>query len=64
MVKRSRDQSQEAPMRSSCRRMRPPDSSLKAQTSSRNFARPRLRRSGRPSAASLRSTTICVAMPA
>ena len=41
MVKRSRDQSQEAPRRRSWRVMVPPDSSFQAQARSRNASRPR-----------------------
>ena len=40
MVKRSRDQSHEAPSRLSCLMMVPPDSAFQAQTFSRNFSRP------------------------
>ncbi len=64
MVKRSRDQSQEAPSLRNWRPIVPPDSSFHAQTSLRNASRPISRRPGRFSAASLRSTTICVAIPA
>ncbi len=64
IVKRSRDQSQEAPRRFSWLMIVPPDSSFQAQTSLRNASRPIVRRSVRFSLASLRSTIICVAMPA
>ena len=40
MVKRSRDQSQEAPSRLSWLMMVPPDSAFHSQTRSRNFSRP------------------------
>ena len=63
MVKRSRDQSQEAPRRLSWRTMVPPDSSFHSQTRRTNSSRPRSRRWIWRSA-SRRSTTICVAMPA
>ncbi|GJE41843.1 hypothetical protein AEGHOMDF_1012 [Methylobacterium soli] len=64
MVKRSRDQSQEAPRRLSWLTMAPPDSAFQAQTRSTKASRPRLRRSGAPVSARRRSTTIWVAMPA
>ena len=64
MVKRSRDQSHEAPSRLSWRVMVPPDSAFQAQTRSRNFARPMSRRPGSWRSINCRSTTICVAMPA
>ena len=64
MVKRSRDQSQEAPSRLSWLMMVPPDSAFQAQTFSRNFSRPSARRSGSWRSMSWRSTTIWVAMPA
>ena len=63
MVKRSRDQSQDAPRRLSCRMMVPPDSSFQRQTRSTNASRPRSSLV-LPSAASWRSTTTWVAMPA
>ena len=63
MVKRSRDQSQEAPSRRNWRVMVPPDSAFHCHTRSRNASRPRSWRDC-PCAASWRSTTICVAMPA
>ena len=53
MVKRSRDQSQEAPRRLSWLTMAPPDSAFHAQTFSRNFSRPRSRRPGSLAAAKL-----------
>ena len=46
MVKRSRDQSQEAPSRLSWLMMVPPDSAFQAHTFSRNFSRPSARRPG------------------
>ncbi len=64
MVKRSRDQSQEAPSRLSWLMMAPPDSAFQAQTFSRNFSRPSARRFGSWRSISCRSTTIWVAMPA
>ncbi len=64
MVKRSRDQSQEAPSRLSWLMIVPPDSAFHAHTFSRNFSRPRSRREGSWRSISCRSTTICVAMPA
>ncbi len=64
MVKRSRDQSQEAPSRFSWLTIVPPDSAFHAQTRSRNFSRPMSRRPGSCRSMSWRSTTICVAMPA
>ncbi len=63
MVKRSRAQSSEAPSRRSCAVMAPPDSAFQSQTRSRNASRPIAWRVV-PAAASWRSTTICVAMPA
>ena len=45
MVKRSRDQSQEAPSRFSWLTMVPPDSAFHSQTFSTNASRPRSRRS-------------------
>ena len=63
MVKRWRSQSQEQPSRLSWLMMRPPYSSFHCQTRSTNFSRPRSWRC-RPSLASSRSTTFCVAMPA
>jgi hypothetical protein len=63
MVKRSRDQSQEAPSRWSWRLIVPPDSSFQAQTRRTNSSRPRSRRWIWRSM-SWRSTTIWVAMPA
>ena len=65
MVKRSRDQSQEAPRRFSWLTMAPPDSAFHAQTRSTKASRP-MRRGGRAAARSMswRSTTIWVAMPA
>ena len=64
MVKRSRDQSQEAPSRFSWLMIMPPDSAFQAQTFSRNASRPMVRRSGSCRSIICRSTTICVAMPA
>jgi hypothetical protein len=64
MVKRSRDQSQEAPSRLSWLTIAPPDSSFQAQTRRTNSSRPSARRSGCCVSISRRSTTICVAMPA
>ena len=64
MVKRSRDQSQEAPRRFSWLTMVPPLSAFHVQTFSTNFSRPSSRRSGCWRSSSWRSTTICVAMPA
>ena len=46
MVKRSRDQSQEAPSRLSWLTMVPPTSAFHAQTLSRNFSRPMLAAAG------------------
>ena len=63
MVKRSRDQSQEAPSRLSWLVMVPPDSAFQAHTFSRNFSRPSARRPGSCRSISWRSTTIWVAMP-
>ena len=63
MVKRSRDQSTEAPMRRSWRVMRPPDSRFHCQTRSTKASRPSARRLS-PARSSRRSTTSCVAMPA
>src|ERR1039457_4554204 len=62
-VKRSRDQSQEAPRRIIWLLMVSPYCSFHAQTRFSNSSRPRSRRLI-PSSASLRSTTICVAIPA
>ena len=64
MVKRSRDQSQEAPRRFSWLTMVPPLSAFHSQTRSRNFSRPMSRRPGSCRSINWRSTTICVAMPA
>ena len=64
MVKRSRDQSHDAPSRLSWLMMVPPDSAFQAQTFSRNFSRPSARRPGSCRSISWRSTTIWVAMPA
>ena len=74
MVKRSRAQSQVAPSRRSCFRIVPPDSSRQAQTFSMKASRPIVsvlpffggmpRSSAIPCSASIRSTTIWVAMPA
>ena len=64
MVKRSRDQSQEAPSRLSWLMMVPPDSAFHSQTRSMNFSRPISRRPGCWRSINWRSTTICVAMPA
>ncbi len=63
MVKRSRVQSTDEPRRRNWRVMVPPDSAFHSQTFSRNFSRPRSWRV-MFCAASWRSTTICVAMPA
>ena len=63
MVKRSRDQSQEAPSRFSWLRMMPPDSAFHSQTFATNSSRLRSRRWTWRSI-NWRSTTICVAMPA
>ena len=63
IVKRSRDQSAEAPSRRNCCPMAPPDSAFQRQTSSRNFSRPIATRLCWRSA-NCRSTTSCVAMPA
>ncbi len=64
MVKRSRDQSQDAPSRFSWLMMVPPLSAFHSHTRSRNFSRPMARRPGCCRSISCRSTTICVAMPA
>ena len=64
MVKRSRDQSQEAPSRFSWLTMVPPDSAFQAQTFSRNSSRPMRAAVGLLRSISWRSTTIWVAMPA
>ena len=64
MVKRSRDQSHDAPSRFSWLRMVEPLSSFHAQTFSMNFSRPIVRRFGSWRSIICRSTTICVAMPA
>ena len=64
MVKRSRDQSQDAPSRFSWLTMVPPLSAFHCQTRSRNFSRPMSRRPGSCRSINCRSTTICVAMPA
>ena len=64
MVKRSRDQSHEAPRRLSWLMMVPPDSAFQAHTFSRNFSRPISRRCGSCRSIICRSTTIWVAMPA
>ncbi len=64
MVKRSRGQSSEAPRRRSWRVIPPPDSSFHCHTRSIKASRPISCRVVLPSAASVRSTTICVAMPA
>ena len=64
MVKRSRDQSQEAPSRFSWLMIMPPDSAFHAQTFSTKASRPIARRSGSCRSIICRSTTICVAMPA
>ena len=63
IVKRSRDQSTDEPSLRICRALAPPLSAFQSQTLTRNFSRPR---SWRVifCAASLRSTTICVAIPA
>ncbi len=63
MVKRSRDQSTEAPSRRSCWEMVPPESSFHAQTRSMKASRVMSVRRW-PAALICRSTTICVAMPA
>ncbi len=63
MVKRSRSQSTESPRRRIWPRIAPPDSAFHCQTRSTNFSRPRSWRDC-PSAASCRSTTFWVAMPA
>jgi len=63
MVKRSRSQSQEAPRRFSWPMICPPDSPFHCQTRSIKASRPSSKRSF-PSAASWRSTTFWVAMPA
>ena len=62
-VNRSRDQSHEAPSRIICFLIVPPDSAFHCHTRRSNSSRPSMCRS-RCSSASLRSTTICVAMPA
>ena len=62
-MKRSRSQSQEAPRRFSCRMIVPPDSSFHFHTRWTNASRPSAWRVV-PSAASCRSTTTCVAIPA
>src|ERR1022692_1479472 len=62
-VKRSRLQSQLAPRRIIWRLIWSPYCAFHSHTRSMNLSRPMVRRS-RPSSASLRSTTICVAMPA
>jgi hypothetical protein len=65
MVKRSRDQSPEAPMRRICRVMVSPDCCFHSHTFSMKASRPsESRLSPRPSMARLRFTTISVAMPA
>ena len=64
MVKRSRDQSQEAPSRFSWLTMTPPLSAFHCQTRSRNLARPMSRRPGSCRSINCRSTTIWVAIPA
>ena len=63
MVKRSRDQSQEAPSRTICFLIVSPLSSFHFQTRRSNSARPTCWRVS-PSAASWRSTITCVPMPA
>ena len=64
MVKRSRSQSTEFPKRRICDVIVPPDSFFHSHTLSINASRPISVRDGWFSAASLRSTTICVAIPA
>ena len=65
MVKRSRLQSGEVPSRRIWRAMVPPDCAFHSQTLATKPARPSSRRPWLlPDAASWRSTTICVAMPA
>ena len=65
MVKRSRLQSGESPSRRIWRTMVPPDCAFHSQTLATNASRPSSRRPWLlPDAASWRSTTICVAMPA
>ena len=64
MVKRSRDQSQEAPSRFSWLTMVPPLSAFQVHTRSMNLARPSWWRPGSCRSISWRSTTIWVAMPA
>ena len=74
MVKRSRDQSQDAPRRLSWFRIVPPDSPFHSQTFSRKSSRPirfssrssrrRPRSNLMPSSPNWRSTTIWVAIPA
>ena len=63
MVKRSRDQSHEAPSRFSWLKIMPPDSAFHSQTFSMKSSRVRSRR-WICFSISWRSTTICVAMPA
>jgi hypothetical protein len=63
MVKYSCFQATESPMRRIWRVMVVPDSSFHSQTLATKFLRPRSWRL-LPSPCSLRSTTICVAMPA
>ena len=63
MVKRSRGQSRLAPRRRNWRVMVPPLSAFQSQTRARNASRPMALRLC-PSPASIRSTTIWVAMPA
>ena len=63
MVKRSRDQSHDAPRRRNCCEMIPPDSAFHSHTRFRNASRPMARRSVLFSFWSNRSTTIWVAMP-
>jgi hypothetical protein len=65
MVKRSRDQSHDAPSFLSCWMMMPPYFSFHSQTSLDEIFRGRGRRDVfTPFLASARSTTVCVAMPA
>ena len=64
MVKRSRDQSQEAPSRFNWLMMVPPDSAFHSHTRLMKASRPMARLLGSCRSMSWRSTTACVAMPA
>ena len=64
MVKRSRDQSHEAPSRLSWPMMAPPDSAFHSQTRLMNASRPISRLPGCWRSINWRSTTAWVAMPA